>query len=418
MWKYDKLIRRLVMKEWEVVLILSICVMLGGCSFNRDESTGSVNTISNVESSVSNSTVAIQSNDSLINIICSRQDMLGNIDINTAQILSTDSRSSLDAAIMSFVNLEGKAALASAVIKNNQVISMQVSEIGDSAFLNYKTTSTDEEQGDFTLYSGVIRDDKVTNINFVYENGTIVNTKLLNNGSYCYLLVKKEMNNNDIVKIQQMDDAGNIIYTINEQEQVEETTSYIIEENLKEEQTEQAMAVIVDYYKMMYQAYYDGEVQETMFENSLDMTQAQNKNKVTAMRKLNMNWNYFRSLYPEYTPTSAVIALHLESCLEQEDGYYEVIVQIKGGAGVADYSPEDYLVGMEQAAANQGQTIIPPFVSLGKNSFILTNQDGRLLIQKHIYDGQKDFEGLETVEIAFDASAYQAVLEEKQWGLK
>lgn len=418
MWKYDKLIRRLVMKEWEVVLILSICVMLGGCSFNRDESTGSVNTISNVESSVSNSTVAIQSNDSLINIICSRQDILGNIDINTAQILSTDSRSSLDAAIMSFVNPEGKAALASAVIKNNQVISIQVSEIGDGAFLNYKTTSTDEEQGDFTLYSGLIRDDKVTNINFVYENGTIVNTKLLNNGSYCYLLVKKEMNNNDIIKIQEMDDAGNIIYTVNEQEQVEETTSYIVEENLREEQTEQAMAVIVDYYKMMYQAYYNREVQETMFENSLDMTQVQNKNKITAMRKLNMNWNYFRSLYPDYTPTSAVIALHLESCLEQEDGHYEVIVQIKEGAGVADYSPEDYLVGMEQAAANQGQSIIPPFVSLGKNTFILTNQDGRLLIQKHIYDGQKDFEGLETVEITFDASAYQAVLEEKQWGLK
>lgn len=31
---------------------------------------------------------------------------------------------------------------------------------------------------------------------------------------------------------------------------------------------------------------------------------------------------------------------------------------------------------------------------------------------------KKNFEGLETVEVVFDPAAYQAVLEEKQWGLK
>lgn len=413
----DKL-RRLIMRGFELVLILSICLILSGCSFNQNKSTADVSTTSTIGSSANDLTVAIQSNNSLINIICSRQDILGNIDINTAQILSTDSRIGLNAAIMSFINSEGKAALASAVIKNDQVINMQVSEIGDGAFLNYKTMGTDEEQGDFTLYSGVIRDDKVTNINFVYENGTVVNTKLQANGSYCYLFVKKEMNNSDIVKIQEMDDAGNIIYTVNEETRIEETTSYMTQADVQQQQTEQAISVIADYYKMMYQAYYNGDVQESMFQNSLDMTQAQNKNKITAMRKLNMNWNYFRSLYPDYAPVGSIIALHLESCLEQEDGHYEVVVQIKGNAGPADYSPEDYLIGVEQAVDNQKQAVVPPFVSLGKNTFILTNQEEKLLIQKHIYDGQKDFEGLETVEVDFDAAAYQAVLEEKQWGLK
>ena len=123
-------------------------------------------------------------------------------------------------------------------------------------------------------------------------------------------------------------------------------------------------------------------------------------------------------MYPDYAPASSIIALHLESCLEQGDGNYKVVVQIKANAGPADYSPEDYLIGVEQMDMNQNQHTIPPFVSVGENTFILTDQGGNFLIQKHIYDGQKDFEGLETVEIVFDPAAYQAVLEEKGWGLK
>lgn len=406
------------MRKFGFVLILSICLILSGCFFHQEKDIGDIRTTSSVESSSSDWMTTLQSDNSLINIICSRQDVLGNIDINTAQILSTDSRIGLSAAIMKFTNPEGKEALASAVIKSDQVISIEVSEIGEEAFLNYKTMGSDEEQGDFTLYSGVVRDDKVTNINFIYENGTIVTTKLQKNGSYCYLVVKKEMNNSDIIKIQEMDDAGNIIYTVNEEIEIEETTSYMVKADVQQQQTEQAMASIANYYKMMYQAYYNGDVQESMFANSLDMTQVQNKNKITAMRKLNMNWNYFRSLYPDYAPASSIIALHLESCLEQGDGNYKVVVQIKANAGPADYSPEDYLIGVEQMDMNQNQHTIPPFVSVGENTFILTDQGGNFLIQKHIYDGQKDFEGLETVEIVFDPAAYQAVLEEKGWGLK
>ena len=173
------------MKKFGFVLILSICLILSGCSFHQEKDTGDIRTTSSVESSSSAWMTTLQSDNSLINIICSRQDVLGNIDINTAQILSTDSRIGLSAAIMKFTNPEGKEALASAVIKSDQVISIEVSEIGEEAFLNYKTMGSDEEQGDFTLYSGVVRDDKVTNINFIYENGTIVTTKLQKNGSYC-----------------------------------------------------------------------------------------------------------------------------------------------------------------------------------------------------------------------------------------
>ena len=79
---------------------------------------------------------------------------------------------------------------------------------------------------------------------------------------------------------------------MNEEIEIEETTSYMVKADVQQQQTEQAMASIANYYKMMYQAYYNGDVQESMFANSLDMTQVQNKNKITEVILLTIWFNY------------------------------------------------------------------------------------------------------------------------------
>lgn len=407
----------MIMKRLEVTIMTVMCFVLSGCVSNVNTETMPAAEISSeiVESTMYYSMTATEviSDDELQQILLSQEVIAGYGSIDQIQILATDTRRNLSAVVIAFRNTAGQEFFANAVIKNGQVLSIQAGEKEDNIFLNYRLIGADEEEGEYTLYSGIVRDNKITDISFVYENGTVVNTKLSEKGGYCYLLFKKEFNNQDIIKIQQKDQKGNIVYEIKEGEMEVEETTY---EQKTDTAEVQAMQVITNYYQTMYQAYGQGSVSEEWFQNCLDMEQVQNKNKITAMKKLNMNWNYFRTIYPNYQPAASAVALHLETITKKESDSYEAVVQIKGGKGVADYSPEDYLVGLQQGDINQAQSEIPPFVSLGQNIFQLKYREDQLLIQKHTYDGQKYFEGLDTVEVPFDPQLYQELLEQKRWG--
>ncbi len=403
------------MKQLKVTIWVLTAFLLGGCVNNTKSEEKAMMDMANTatQTTVYASETTIVSNELLQSILLSRQEILSYGNINQVQILSTDIRNELNAVIMTFCNAEGQTFAASAVIKNDQVLTMQVEEVGENSFFDYKITGTDEEQGDYILYSGIVRDSKVTNIDFIYGNNTVVNTKLSDEGGYCYLSLKKESNNQEIVKIQEKDIKGNIIYTASEATKMTAETTYIQQEDPIQSQ---AMNTISNYYELMYQAYLKKTVSEEMFMHCLDMNQVQNKNKITAMKKLNMNWDYFQTIYSSYNPVASPVSLHLEDIIKKENDSYEVIVQIIGGKLPADYSPEDYLVGMGSNMEQQEQ--IPPFVSLGQNIFQLRYQGDQLLIEKHTYDGQKNFEGLTTVEVIFDPVAYQQLLEQKRWGQK
>lgn len=412
---------RWIMRRLKITFLLSICLLLAACGRGNAEDTKTVKeAVSGQVAEKSLDITEVQNTEErLIQVMVSYLESSGYINAHNHQILATDTKSGLDAVVMTFRDQTNRELIINAVLKQDQVMTSQTSDIGTDAFLDYRTIGTDTELGDYTLYSGIVRDNKVTNLNFVYDNGTIVNTKLSDQKGYCYLLLKKEVNNKDISRIQEMDENGNIIYEMKEDTKAtEETTIVGVEKDGSSNIETEAMTAIKGYYDFMYSAYEQGSVNEELFGTVLDMTQVQNKNKLTAMKKINMNWEYFRTMYPNYCPTASPVSLHLESLMKQDNGTYEVIIDIDGGKNVADYPPSDYLVGLKENTESMDVTEFrfPPFVSLGENVFVLQDYSGHMLIQKHIYEGQEAFEGLDTVENIFDPVEYGAILQEERWG--